>query len=232
MPRHARLRVAGIPFHVIQRGHNRAPCFFSGLDRTCYLDELGRQARSNGVAVHAYVLMTNHVHLLMTAGNADGIPLLMKVLGQRYARHVNRQRQRVGTLWDGRYRSCLVDTDGYLLTCHRYIELNPVRAGIVEHPGEYPWSSHRANALGAHDPLVSPHSIMDSLGRDQEERRTAYRELFRNGLEPQVLEQIRSSTNGDFALGSERFQKEMADRLRQRVTRLGRGGARRRFKGV
>lgn len=227
MPRHARLRVAGVPFHVIQRGHNRGSCFFSEADRSKYLDELKRQAGCRGVAVHAYVLMTNHVHLLMTAPDADGIPQLMKLLGQRYVHYVNRTQRRTGTLWEGRYRSCLVDTDGYLLTCHRYIELNPVRAAMVGHPGQYRWSSYRANALGERDPLLSPHPIMESLGRDPAERQAGYRDLFRNELTPQVLEQIRVSTNGGFALGNERFQRELADRLLRRVVRKPRGGSRR-----
>lgn len=226
MPRHARLRVAGIPFHVIQRGHNRQPCFFSAVDRRYYLDELGSLVADHGVAVHAYVLMTNHVHLLMTAADDDGIPRLMKLLSQRYVRYVNRRQQRTGTLWAGRYRSCLVDTEEYLLTCHRYIELNPVRAGMVEHAGEYRWSSYRANALGEPEPLLSPHPVMEALGHDPAGRRAAYRELFRRELEPHVLEQIRTSTSGGFALGSERFQREMAERLRRRVRPLRRGRAR------
>jgi putative transposase len=227
MPRHARLRVAGIPFHVIQRGHNRAPCFFSEADHMYYLGELREQARRGDVAVHAYVLMTNHVHLLMTAADTEGIPQVMKLLGQRYVRYVNRAQGRSGTLWGGRYRSCLVDTEDYLLTCHRYVELNPVRAGIVAHPADYRWSSFRANALGEHDPMLSPHPVMDALGRDRAERHASYRELFGQDLAPHVIAQIRASTNGGFVLGGERFQKEMAERLRRRVTPLRRGGARR-----
>jgi putative transposase len=226
MPRHPRLRVAGIPFHVIQRGHNRGSCFFSPVDRAYYLSELREQAGRWGVTVHAYVLMTNHVHLLMTPADADGIPRLMKLLGQRYVCHVNRTQQRTGTLWEGRYRSCLVDTEGYLLTCHRYIELNPVRAGLVGHPAEYPWSSYRANALGEGDPVLSPHPVMGSLGRDPAERQAAYRELFRHDLAPQVIEEIRASTNGGFVVGGERFQKEMANRLQRQVVPLTRGRAR------
>jgi putative transposase len=226
MPRHARLRVAGIPFHVIQRGHNRGSCFFSPVDRAYYLSELREQAGRWGVTVHAYVLMTNHVHLLMTPADADGIPLLMKLLGQRYVCHVNRTQLRTGTLWEGRYRSCLVDTEGYLLTCHRYIELNPVRAGLVGHPAEYLWSSYRANALGEGDPVLSPHPVMGSLGRDPAERQAAYRELFRHDLAPQVIEEIRASTNGGFVVGGERFQKEMANRLQRQVVPLTRGRAR------
>lgn len=226
MPRHARLRVAGVPFHVIQRGHNRAPCFFDDADRQHYLDELRRQADSRGVAVHAYVLMTNHVHLLMTSTDANGIPDAMKLLGQRYVHHINRRRQRIGTLWQGRYRSCLVDCEGYLLTCHRYIELNPVRAGMVAAPGDYRWSSYAGNVLGRHDPVIRPHPVMEALGCDPQSRRAAYGEMFRDELAPKLVEQIRASTNSGFALGGERFQKEMADLLRRRVTPLGRGGAR------
>ena len=223
MPRQPRLRVAGIPFHVIQRGHNRAPCFLSGHDRAHYLEELARQAASHGVAIHAYVLMTNHAHLLMTASDSDGIPRLMKRLGERYVRYFNRRGQRTGTLWEGRYRSCLVDTEGYLLACHRYVELNPVRAGMVERPDDYRWSSYRANALGEADPLVSPHPILDGLGREPAERRVAYQELFRDALSARVLEEIRSSTNGGFALGSDAFKKDMAQRTGRRVAPLRRG---------
>jgi putative transposase len=226
MPRHARLRVAGIPFHVIQRGHNRAPCFFAEGDRAYYLDELRRQAGARGVAVHAYVLMTNHVHLLMTAADADGIPEVMKLLGQRYVHYINRRRQRTGTLWQGRYRSCLVDSEGYLLACHRYIELNPVRAGMVGHPGDYRWSSYAGNALGARDPVLEAHPVMESLGPDAPTRSAAYKAMFLDELAPTLVAQIRASTNGGFALGSQRFQRQMASLLRRRVTPKGRGGSR------
>jgi len=239
MPRQARLRVAEVPFHVIQRGHNRAPCFFADADRAYYLEELRRQAEGRGVAVHAYVLMTNHVHLLMTSADADGIPDAMKLLSQRYVQYINRRRQRTGTLWEGRYRSCLVDSEGYLLACHRYIELNPVRAGMVDDPAAYRWSSYRANALGAPDAVIRHHPVMESLGRELPDRHAAYRELFSNELPAQFVEQIRASTNSGFALGSERFHKEMAALLRRRVTPLSRGGARSKgsvpfgeFKGV
>jgi putative transposase len=226
MPRQARPRVAGIPFHVIQRGHNRGPCFFSDADRAYYVRELGQQARGHGVAVHAYVLMTNHVHLLMTAGDPDGIPRLMKDLSQRYVRRVNRRLRRTGTLWEGRYHCCLVDTEGYLLTCHRYIELNPVRAGMVGDPGDYRWSSYRANALGARDAVLSAHPVMESLGSDIADRRIGYRHLFERDLSPIELEQIRASTNGGFAFGSARFQAEMGLAVKRRMTRLRRRPAR------
>ena len=224
MPRQPRLRIAGIPFHVIQRGHNRAPCFRADCDRLHYLGELRRQASSHGVAIHAYVLMTNHVHLLMTAADADGIPRLMKRLGERYVHYFNRALRRTGTLWEGRYRSCLVDTEGYLLACHRYIELNPVRAGIVARPADYRWSSYRANALGEVDALLSPHPIMEILGSEPAERRAGYRDLFRDALSEQMLDQIRRSTNGGFALGTEKFQEDMAAKLKRRMVPLRRRG--------
>jgi putative transposase len=217
MPRRPRLRIAGIPFHVIQRGNNRLPCFFAKRDYYRYLGDLGDLSRKCHVAVHAYVLMTNHVHLLMTGEQGDGVPQLMKLLGQRYVQYVNRTHRRTGSLWEGRFRSCLVDTESYLLTCHRYIETNPVRAGITRNPGDYPWSSYRANAEGFPDSLITPHIVIDALGRNPEERRAAYRELFRQDLDPLQIELIRSTTNGGFVLGSDQFAQRMAADLGRRV---------------
>jgi len=137
MPRRARLRVAGLPLHIIQRGNNRAPCFYADEDYGLYLHHLAQLASKFECAVHAYVLMTNHVHLLLTAGKEDGPSLLMKHLGQRYVQYVNKTYRRSGTLWEGRFRSSIVQRDGYALKCQRYIELNPVRASMVKHPGEY-----------------------------------------------------------------------------------------------
>jgi putative transposase len=217
MPRRPRLRLAGIPFHVIQRGNNRSPCFFKEGDYYRYLGELGQLSRAQGVAIHAYVLMTNHVHLLATAQHEDGIPQLMKFLGQRYVQYVNRKHERSGSLWEGRFRSCLVDTESYLLTCHRYIETNPVRAGMVRHPADYRWSSYRANAEGWPDPLLSPHDVVKMLGRDADERRAAYRELFLEDLAEEQLERIRNTTNAGFVLGSVRFEQRIAKTLGKRV---------------
>jgi putative transposase len=217
MPRRPRLCLAGIPFHVIQRGNNRSPCFFGQADYYRYLGDLGQLSRMHRVAIHAYVLMTNHVHLLATGEDAEGVSLLMKFLGQRYVQYVNRKYVRTGSLWEGRFRSCLVDTQSYLLTCHQYIETNPVRAGMVDRPGEYRWSSHRANAEGFPDPLVTPHCVIASLGRTADERRAAYRELFKKELDEPGLQRIRAATNGGFALGSEQFQQQMAAALGRRV---------------
>jgi putative transposase len=223
MPRKPRLRVAGIPFHLIQRGNNRAACFFRDEDYARYLGYLRQLTVQHGVAVHAYVLMTNHAHLLMTPREPDGVGLVMKFLGQLYVQHINRTYRRSGTLWEGRFRSCLVDSEGYLLYCHRYIECNPVRAHMVEHPGDYPWSSYRANAQGTPSSLLSPHASVLALGRTAQERHAAYRELFREDLPPDVMHKIRDTTNGGFALGSDRFRQEIACTLGRRVERQKRG---------
>ena len=217
MPRRPRLRIAGVPFHVIQRGNNRSPCFFAQADYYRYLGELGQLSREHGVAVHAYVLMTNHVHLLLTAQHENGVPQLMKFLGQRYVQYVNRRHERTGTLWEGRFRSCLVDSEGYLLTCHRYIETNPVRAGMVWHPADYPWSSYRANAEGFPTSLLTPHASIEALGTTPEERRAAYRALFEQDLAEPEIERIRTMTNAGFVLGSAQFEQRMAIELGKRV---------------
>jgi putative transposase len=215
--------LAGIPFHLIQRGHNRSACFLSDHDRLRYLDELRLLARSHGVAVHAYVLMTNHVHLLATPERDGGVSHLMKQFGQRYAQYFNRAHGRVGSLWQGRFHSCMVDGESYLLTCHRYIECNPVRAGMVTHPADYPWSSHRHNALGLADPLVSAHPVFETMAPDEDARRLAYRELFAQPIPGSTLEEIRTMTNSGFALGSPAFKQGIASVLHRRASWIGSG---------
>jgi putative transposase len=217
MPRRARIAVPGIPWHIIQRGNNRSACFFTDEDRRRYLDTLREQAEKHGCAIHAYVLMTNHVHLLLTPAREDSAGLLMKHLGQRYVQYVNRTYRRSGTLWEGRFRSCLARDPEYVLGCYRYIELNPVRAAMVGHPGEYRWSSYRANAEGERDRVITPHEDYLRLGPADESRRESYRALFRAHLDPEIVASIRSATNGNYALGSERFQEEIGRMLRRRV---------------
>ena len=217
MPRRARLRLAGLPLHIIQRGNNRTACFYADEDYALYLHHLGDMAREFHCAVHAYVLMTNHVHLLLTPALPDGPSLLMKHLGQRYVQYVNRAYRRSGTLWEGRFRSSLVQEQGYFLRCHCYIELNPVRANMVSHPRDYAWSSYRANAGLASSRLLTPHGEYLALGKHERERAAAYQELFRSALDPQLVEEIRSTANGGFALGSERFKTQIAEMLERRV---------------
>ncbi|MBT9438503.1 MAG: transposase [Desulfobacterales bacterium] len=218
MPRRPRIIIPGVPLHLIQRGNNRQSCFYTDEDYCCYLDWLQQYSRDTGCSVHAYVLMTNHVHLFLTPADADSAGMLMKRLGQRYVQYVNRTYQRSGTLWEGRFRSCIAQQEEYLLACQRYIELNPVRAGIVAHPGEYRWSSYGYNGQGERSDLLSHHSVYQGLGRTSEERQAAYRELFRHELEPGVVDQIRQATNGNFALGNQRFKEEIAAMLGRRVT--------------
>ena len=217
MPRRARLSLPNTPLHIIQRGNNRQACFFADEDYRFYLDWLAEHADKTGCRVHAYVLMTNHVHLLISADRGEAPGALMKALGQRYVQYVNRSYQRSGTLWEGRFRSCLTQDETYLLACQRYIELNPVRAGMVLHPAEYRWSSYRANAQGEADALVKPHSLYAALGLDDASRQAAYRELFRYELDPGLVDEIRHATNGNFALGNERFAAQVSEALGRRV---------------
>ena len=220
MPRRARLSLAGLPLHIIQRGNNRTPCFYADEDFGLYLHHLGQLAGRFECAVHAYVLMTNHVHLLLTPAQADGPSLLMKHLGQRYVQYVNKTYRRSGTLWEGRFRSSLVQRDGYALKCQRYIELNPVRAGMVRHPRDYAWSSYRINAELRASALIVPHQEYMGLGETPEQRASAYCRTFRFELDPADLHEIRSAANGGFALGNDRFKSEIAAMLGQRVERL------------
>lgn len=217
MPRRARLTLPNVPMHLIQRGNNRQACFYADEDYRFYLNWLTEYAGKTGCRIHAYVLMTNHVHLLVSADSGDGVGAMMKALGQRYVQYANRTYRRSGSLWEGRFRSCLTQEDAYLLACQRYIELNPVRAGMVEHPAEYRWSSYRVNAQGEDSPLVVPHPLYDTLGAEPEARRQAYRELFRYELEPGLVDAIRRATNGNFALGDVRFGEQIAQALGRRA---------------
>jgi putative transposase len=218
MPRRARLAIAGIPWHIIQRGNNRSACFYADGDYLRYLDTLREMSQKYGCAVHAYVLMTNHVHLLLTPGKIDSAALLMKHLGQRYVQYINRVYRRSGTLWEGRFRSCLTQSEDYVLSCYRYIELNPVRAMMVRHPGEYRWSSYRQNAKGITDELLIPHAEYLRLGHHDDTRRAAYQELFKSHIDDKRLGEIRNATNGNYALGNERFKTEIERVLKRRTT--------------
>jgi putative transposase len=202
---------------LIQRGNNRSACFYADEDCSLYLHHLGELSRKFSCAVHAYVHMTNRVHVLLTPTDKEGRSLLMKHLGQRYVQYVNKTYRRSGTLWEGRFRSSIVQELGYLLRCYRYIELNPVRAGMVRYPGEHPWSSYSANAEGKPSSLLTPHSEYLALGTAHGERTAAYQALFRSELDSMVVGEIRAATNGGYALGSSRFKSEIAAMLGRRV---------------
>ena len=219
MPRRARISLPGIPWHIIQRGNNRSVCFHAEDDYQFYLHYLQEFADRFGCRLHAYVLMTNHVHLLLTPEEEDSAALMMKHLGQRYVQYVNRTYGRSGTLWEGRFRSCLTQSDDYVLACHRYIELNPVRAGMVLRPQDYRWSSYHANGLGRANALLTPHAEYLRLGREATARRAAYRALFRAHVDEALTDEIRDATNGNFVLGDERFQAQIAQVLGRRVVR-------------
>jgi putative transposase len=223
MARRPRLVLPAVPLHIIQRGNNRSPCFACETDYRVYLALAGQYAAEAACHVHAYVLMTNHVHLLLSSGNATGPSVLMRRLGQHYVQYFNRRHARTGTLWEGRFRSCLVEDERYLLICQRYIELNPVRAGMVSDPGHYTWSSYQANAFGADDPLVTPHLIYTGLGRHAGERRATYRDLFKEALPDQLLAQIRQASNGNAPLGPKAFVDAIS-RKHGRPDGLGRRG--------
>lgn len=164
MARLPRFVFPGHPQHVIIRGNNREPIFVANEDYRFYLDKLQEACIKHLCDVHAYVLMTNHVHLLITPNNEDSISKVMQMLGRYYVQYFNCSYKRTGTLWEGRYKASLVDSEAFALTCYRYIELNPVRANMVTHPAEYPWSSYRQNALGLEDKLVTSHYLYDALG--------------------------------------------------------------------
>lgn len=223
MSRKPRFVLSGVPQHVVQRGHNREACFFSGDDYYRYLHELRDAAERNAAVVHAYVLMTNHVHLLVTPGHTYSITHTMQDLGRKFVRYMNRRYRRTGGLWEGRFRACLVDSDAYLLTCMRYIEMNPVRAGMVAHPGEYRWSSYAANAHGREDGLVSQHPLYLALGDTSERRQAAYRDLFAGHLDMSDLHAVREALNQELVLGREDF-KDRVEAMLQRQARAGRPG--------
>jgi len=210
MPRQSRYIVPEVAAHIIQRGNNRIACFREDSDYLTYLFHLRQLAAKLSVKVHAYCLMTNHIHLLLTPGSSQDCIALMRDLGQRYVQYFNRRYERSGTLWEGRYRSCITESARYVLACYRYIELNPVRARMVQRPREYPWSSHAANIGELADAGIVPHAEFDALGCDNITRRTAYRALFEDGLADSLVSAIREATNGGYPLGSERFTSVIA----------------------
>ena len=205
MPRRSRVHLDAVPLHIVQRGHNREPCFFADEDYSTYLHWLDEALRETECALHAYVLMTNHVHLLLTPKCADAVPRLTISIGRRYVQYINRRYRRTGTLWDSRYKSSLVQAETYLLACQRYIELNPVRAAVVNDPAHYRWASYRANGLGCPDVRVTPHVLYRGLGRDDKERQAAYRALFRADLDRAAIEDIRLALNQGQPVGNARF---------------------------
>jgi len=217
MPRKLRFNLAGIPQHVIQRGNNRQPCFFADEDYHFYRDCLAEAARDFGCAIHAYVLMTNHVHLLVTPNSPPGIARMMQSLGRRYVQYVNYVYKRSGTLREGCYKASLVDAENDLLTCYRYTELNPVRANMVQRAEDYKWSSYRSHVYETSKAFLEDHPLYEALGATPEACRDAYRALFRPQLDPTVLAELRTALNRELITGSQRFKAEVEAMLRRSV---------------
>ena len=217
MPRKARMLVADIPCHVITRGNNRSACFFASEDYLFYLECLNDACIKYGVDVHAYVLMTNHVHLLMTPSTSDAIPKVMQSIGRRYVYYINKKYHRSGTLWEGRYKASSVEAESYLLACYRYIELNPVRANMVSHPIDYPWSSYAVNCGFRPRKSLVMHEVYQRLGKTEDVRFFAYRELFKVDLGQNLIHQIQRSALFSMPLGSDKFQQQIADALGRKI---------------
>ena len=217
MPRKPRFYVPGAPIHAVQRGHNRSAFFFCDLDYLEYLRCLKQAADSCGCKVHAYVLMTNHVHLLLTPEQADSVGRLFQSIGRHYVRYINETYQRQGGLFDGRYKSSVIDSQAYLLSCMRYIELNPVRAGMVVHPAKYRWSSYAANALGVSNAILSGQAEYMALGRRPYARQSVYRGLFDKVADSDELALLRCALQTGTPLGNARFKMEIESALDLKV---------------
>lgn len=223
MPRRIRLDLPGVPVHITHRGVNRAKVFLEPDDFSEYRIALAKALSAHQVQLHAYVFMSNHVHLLASAGRRGSISRAMQAIGLRYVPGFNRRHVRTGTLWEGRFKSCLVDSQCYLLNVYRYIELNPVRAGIVTRAEDYHWSSARANLGGAHDALLTPHPEFRAFSTGAEAEGAPYRTWLEAGTAPDELRSIRTHTNQERALGSQAFQENMQAKLRLPVACRPRG---------
>lgn len=214
MPRRARLMIADMPQHIMQRSHNNSLCFFSESDYRFYLDTLEDLSKKENVKIHAYALLRDQVHILATPKQADGISRLMKLQSQCYVQYVNKTYQRRGTLWKGRFRSCVVDPEHYLIKSQLYIEQNPVRLGLANEPKDYMWSSCRANVGQLADPFLQPHSSYLALGNTVGECQEYYRYMLNQVLSDVDVERVSKAVGGGFCLGDKAFQKEIEQRLK------------------
>jgi putative transposase len=211
---------------TIVRGNNRSPIFYAGEDYQLYLKKLKQACENHECDLHAYVLMTNHVHLLITPHKKEGISKVIQMLGRYYVQYFNYTYHRTGTLWEGRYKATLIDSESYALSCYRYIELNPVRAGMVKSPEEYPWSSYCHNALGEEDNLIVGHFLYNSLGKTREKRCHVYKALFAEKLGDKTLNSIRDATNKSWLLGSDYFKEHIKNEINRPMNPRDKGGDR------
>lgn len=223
MPRRPRLELPGTPLHIIQRGVNRCAIFADDVDRRHYYDLLCDAASTYGIAVHAYVFMGSHIHLPLTSPQPGALSLVMRNTGQCYVQSFNRRHRRSGTLWQGRFKSCVVETERYLMTLYRYIELNPVRAAMVERPKPHRWSSVHANLGLLKDPLVAPHSQYLALDPDTAIRTEAYRAWLHAGVSDDDLQRIRAHLQQERVLGDATFQNMVQKALGRPVSVRPRG---------
>ena len=223
MARLPRLTLPGFAHHVIQRGNNRQAIFFTSADYQMMLALLEESARKFGVAIHAYVLMSNHFHLLVTPQTQEGLPHMMQAIGRRYVRYFNDAQHRSGTLWEGRYKSALIQSERYLLACMVYIDLNPVRAGLAATPADYPWSSHAHYAGLRIDKLITPHALMWELGNTPFAREAAYADLVHAGVNLAQQAALTDSTLRGWALGEPDFVADLQKKTERRVSKLGAG---------
>jgi putative transposase len=224
MPRRIRFPVTDLPLHVVQRGNDRQACFFGDLDFRLYLKALADASSRYRVLVHAYVLMTNHVHMLVTPLVVGAVSRMMQSLGTRYAKYVNDSRARTGTLWEGRYKACLVARDEHALAVCRYIDLNPVRAGMVRHPADYRWSSYAALAQMRADPVVTPHAVLEQLGSPLG---AAYARWCTEAMNRDEILRLREATDHQLAFGSDEFRAQI-ESVTARATSIRSPGRRRR----
>lgn len=215
MARLPRFDLPGIPQHIVQRGNNRLPCFLDDDDRQLYLQLLRQAALATQCQLHAYVLMDNHVHLLATPLERGAVSGMMQRLGRSYVALFNARHGRTGTLWEGRYKSCLVDSTSYVLICYRYIELNPVRARMVESPNQFPWSSYASNVLGQSDSLLTPHPCYLDLGSTARQRTEAYCAIINDALPQSTIDEIRSYLQQQRALGHDSFRSMVEAKTRR-----------------
>ncbi|MBA3580842.1 MAG: transposase [Gammaproteobacteria bacterium] len=223
MPRKPRFVIPGVPMHIVQRGHSREPAFFEDSDYSAYLGWLKEAADRYQCAIHAYVLMTNHVHILATPADEMGVARMMQYVGRRYVPYINYSYGTTGTLWEGRYKANLVQANDYLLMCMRYIELNPVRANMVSAPAHYRWSSYRANGQGKVDVLITEHPLYLALGRTKALREEAYKALFKAHVDDEMLDDIRCAWQSGTPLGNDSFRKKVEAKLDCRVGHAKRG---------
>jgi len=217
MARQPRLALPGYPHHIIQRGNNRQPIVLDDADRTFLYNLWVEHAKRQDVAVHAYALLDNHFHLLATPSSDETMSLMMQAVGRTYVRYFNGRHQRSGTLWEVRYKSSVIDSEAYLLTCMAYIDLNAVRAGLAELPAEYPWSSHRHLIGQRVDPLVTPHALYWALGNTPFAREAAYAHFVAVGLASTTAESITKMALSGKALGRPDFLQDLQQKTKRQI---------------